>query len=201
MICAHNSCLEVLRQTDNREVHGLICRDISRLRVAKCDLLNIFAMHSASSLAILAHARAAAVYIRYNSVMRPDAEYLKLLLAAFQGAQAPTTNVRELESAGFSLDDPKFEFHMMLLQDSGFMEGESKAGGIGLSKASDGAIQWSVLPLRLTASGHEFAEAMGNSKVLQTLKKSFVGASISTMRDLAVAIVKAEIAKHAGLHA
>jgi hypothetical protein len=89
---------------------------------------------------------------------------------------------------------------MMLLQDGGFVESESRAGGIGLSKEADGSIQWSVIPLRLTASGHEFAEAMENSKVLQTLKKSFVGASLSTMRDVAVAIFKAELAKHTGVH-
>jgi hypothetical protein len=137
---------------------------------------------------------------RYNSAMKPDAEYLKQLLTAFQGAPNPTTDIRELEGAGLSIDDPKFEFHMMLLQDGGFVESESRAGGIGLSKEADGSIQWSVIPLRLTASGHEFAEAMENSKVLQTLKKSFVGASLSTMRDVAVAIFKAELAKHTGVH-
>jgi hypothetical protein len=132
--------------------------------------------------------------------MKPDPEYLKQLLTAFQGAPNPTTDIRELEGAGLSLDDPKFEFHLMLLQDGGFVESESRAGGIGLSKGADGSIQWSVIPLRLTASGHEFAEAMGNSRVLQTLKKSFVGASLSTMRDVAVAIFKAKLAKHTGVH-
>jgi hypothetical protein len=132
--------------------------------------------------------------------MKPDIEYLKQLLTAFQGAPNPTTDIRELEDAGLSIDDPKFEFHMMLLQDGGFVESESEAGGIGLSKSADGSMEWSVIPFRLTASGHEFAEAMGNSKVLQTLKKSFFGASISTMRDVAVAIIKTEIAKHTGVH-
>jgi hypothetical protein len=131
--------------------------------------------------------------------MKPDAEYLKQLLTAFRDAPNPTTDIKELECAGLSLDDPKFEFHMMLLQDGRFIESESSAGGIGLSKSADGLIQWSVIPLRLTASGHEFAEAMGSSKALQTLKKSFVGASISTMRDVAVTIIKAEIAKHVAL--
>jgi hypothetical protein len=138
--------------------------------------------------------------MRYNSVVKPDADYLKKLLTAFQDAPNSTTDIRELEGAGLSLDDPKFEFHMMLLQDGGFVESESRSREIGLSKGADGAIQWSVIPLRLTASGHEFAEAMGNSKVLQTLRKSFVGASISTMRDVAVTIIKPEIAKHTGLH-
>ena len=132
--------------------------------------------------------------------MKPDADYLRRLLTAFQNAPNPTTDIGELEGAGLSLDDPKFEFHMMLLQDGGFVESESGMAGIGLSKGADGAIQWSVIPLRLTAAGHEFAEAMGSSKVLQTLKKNFIGASISMMRDVAVAMFKAEIAKHTGLH-
>jgi hypothetical protein len=66
---------------------------------------------------------------RYNSAMKPDAEYLKQLLTAFQGAPNPTTDIRELEGGGLSIDDPKFEFHMMLLQDGGFVESESRAGG------------------------------------------------------------------------
>jgi len=131
--------------------------------------------------------------------MTPDAEYLKQLLTAFQGAPNPTTDIRELKRQGFSLDDPRFEFHMMLLQDHRFVEGESGAGGIGFSKSPDGFVQWSVIPLRLTASGHEFAEAMGSRKALQALKKNFVGATISTMRDVAVTIFKAEVAKHTGL--
>jgi hypothetical protein len=34
---------------------------------------------------------------------------------------------------------------------------------------------------------------MGNSKVVESLKKNFVSASISTMRDVVVGILKAEI--------
>jgi hypothetical protein len=132
--------------------------------------------------------------------MKPDPEYLKQLLAAFQDAPSPTTDLTELQAAGPSIDDPKFEFHMMLLRDGGFVESELSTGGIGLSKSADGHIQWSVIPLRLTASGHEFAEAMQNNKVMTTLKDKFVGASIGTMRDVAIAALKAEIAKHTGLH-
>jgi hypothetical protein len=82
---------------------------------------------------------------------KPDAEYLKQLLTAFRDTPNPTTDIRELEGAGLLLDDPKFELHMMLLRDGGFVESESNAGGIGLSKSADGSIQWSVIPLRLTS--------------------------------------------------
>jgi hypothetical protein len=62
--------------------------------------------------------------------MKPDPEYLKQLLAAFQNAPSPSTDIRELEHAGLPLDDPKFEFHMILLRDDGFVKSES-TGGMG----------------------------------------------------------------------
>ena len=130
-------------------------------------------------------------------LVKPDPEYVKQLLSAFQSAPNPTTDIEELAGAGLPNDDPKFEFHMMLLHDQGFVE--SELGGIGLSKGADGGIMWSVIPLRLTASGHEFAEALGDNKVVQTLKEKFAGASIATMSQVAVAIFKAELAKHTGL--
>ncbi|HTR24438.1 MAG TPA: hypothetical protein VMI10_10670 [Terriglobales bacterium] len=129
--------------------------------------------------------------------MKPDLEYLKQLLTAFQSAPDPTIDIEDLKTAGLAYDDPKFEFHMRLLQDQHFVE--SDLGGIGLSRGADGGITWSVVPLRLTASGHEFAEALGNSKVVQTLKDKFAGASIATMSQVAVAIFKVELAKHTGL--
>jgi hypothetical protein len=58
---------------------------------------------------------------------------------------------------------------------------------------------WSVIPLRLTATGDEFAEALSNDKALETVKKSFWGASLGTIKEVAVAVVKAEISRHTGL--
>jgi hypothetical protein len=94
----------------------------------------------------------------YNSIMKQDPEYLKQLLTAFRDAQNPTTDIRELDSKGLSIHDPRFEFHMMLLQDDGLLESASRKGGIGLAKSADGAILWSVIPLRLTPSGQKFAK-------------------------------------------
>jgi len=136
--------------------------------------------------------------------MKPDPDYLKQLLTAFQSAPNPTTDIQELKDAGLPFDDPRFEFHMMQLKDDGFVEcaGErpiTDQTGIGLSRSADGRAEWSVIPLRLTAKGNKFAEAMGNSEVLQTLKKSAVSASVGAIYDAAIAIFKAKIAKHTGL--
>jgi hypothetical protein len=63
-----------------------------------------------------------------------------------------------------------------------------------------GYVSWSVIPLRLTAAGHELAEGLENPKAFETVRKDFVGASLSTIKDVAVGIIKAEISKHTGLH-
>ncbi len=127
--------------------------------------------------------------------MRPDPDYLKELLTAFQDAPAPTTDIRELAAAGLSYDDPKFEFHLFLLHDQGFITDDGD-GSLGMDRGADGTIQWSVIPLRLTASGQQFAEALGNRKILATIKKNFVGASISTLQQAAVALLKSEVTQH-----
>jgi hypothetical protein len=100
--------------------------------------------------------------------MKADPEYLQQLLTAFQDAPNPTTDIEELSDAGLSREDPRFEFHMMLLYDMRFVE--SELGGIGLSKSADGGIMWSVIPLRLTATGHELANAINQSPEPETLK-------------------------------
>ena len=132
--------------------------------------------------------------------MKPDPDYLKRLLSAFRAAPHPATDIRELKQAGIDFEDPSFEFHLKLLVDDRYVESESRDGGIGIQKGADGFVQWSVVPLRLTAAGHEFAEAMNNDKALETVKKNFMGASIGTIKEIAVAVAKAEIARHAGLH-
>jgi hypothetical protein len=123
--------------------------------------------------------------------MRPNPEYLKELLSAFQDAPDPTIDIRELADAGVSYDDPQFEFHMRLLSDQGYVQRDDGEPGIGLDQSL-----WSVVPFRLTASGHEFAGALSNNKVFAAIKANLVGAGLSTMKDFAVAALKAELTKH-----
>jgi hypothetical protein len=127
--------------------------------------------------------------------MKPNPDYLKRLLTAFQDAPAPTTDIREIEAAGVPYNDPQFEFHMRLLNDHGYVERDDGRPGIGLSGSFDGKM-WSVIPLRLTASGHEFAEALSNNKVFAAVKANLIGASIGTIKDFAVAFLRGEMSKH-----
>ena len=131
--------------------------------------------------------------------MIPDPDYLKNLLDAFRSAPEPTTDIQELQNSGLNFNDPKFEFHLKLLVDDRYVECDNGRPDIGLRKGADGYCQWSVVPLRLTAAGHEFAEALDNHNAFETVKTKFLGASISTMKDVAVAMLKSEIARHTGL--
>jgi hypothetical protein len=49
---------------------------------------------------------------------------------------------------------------------------------------------------RLTSVGHKFAEALRSDIGFAAVKKSFVGTSLSVMRDIAVAPFKREPATH-----
>jgi hypothetical protein len=132
--------------------------------------------------------------------VRPDAEYLKNLLSAFRNAPDPTTDITELKEASIDYDEPAFEFHMHLLLDDGYIESDLGPRDFGLSRGVDGYISWSVIPLRLTAAGHEFAEGLENPKAFETVKRDFVGASLATIKEVVVGVIKAEISKHTGLH-
>jgi hypothetical protein len=135
-----------------------------------------------------------------NVHVKPDAEYLKRLLSAFRNAPKPTTDIEELKEAGIDYEEPVFEFHMCLLVDGRYIESTLGPGDFGMSRGVDGYVSWSVIPLRLTAAGHEFAEGLENTRAFETVRKDFVGASISTIRDVVVGVIKAEIGRHTGLH-
>src|ERR1700722_832933 len=111
--------------------------------------------------------------------MRPDVGYLKELMAAFRNAPNPTTDIEELKEAGIEYEEPAFEFHMHLLVDGGYIESELGPREFGLSRSVDGFVSWSFIPLRLTAAGHEFAEGLENPRAFETVRKDFVGASLS----------------------
>ena len=104
--------------------------------------------------------------------MKPDPEYIKKQLTAFEEAPEPATDIRELEERGLDYNDKRFMFHLRLLYDGGFVEQEDGDPGIGLDRSADGQYQWSVVPLRLTASGHEFAQAMENEHGFQAVKRA-----------------------------
>jgi hypothetical protein len=63
-----------------------------------------------------------------------------------------------------------------------------------------GSFEWKSRPLRLTASGHEFTEAINRAEIWEILKDEFREASLSTLKSAAtsllVAFAKKQINKY-----
>ena len=76
----------------------------------------------------------------------------------------------DLKEAGLDYEDSQFEFHMAILTDKGFIERDDGDPNFGLFKGIDGHLSWSVLPLRLTATGQDFADSIHNSEVWSKTK-------------------------------
>ena len=112
--------------------------------------------------------------------MKINHDYLKGLLEAFEAAGKPTTDIEELKACGYDYEEDNFIFHLQILNDQNLVEAEN-GDGLGYRKGADGFVIWSVIPLRLTAQGHEFLEALRNSKVWETIKTEFKDASIGTL--------------------
>ena len=126
--------------------------------------------------------------------MKIEHEYLKGLLEAFEASDAPTTDIYKLKLAGFPYEDVRFIFHLRLLDDQNLVQPE-QGHSLGHTKGADGYPSWSVVPLRLTASGHEFIEALRNSEVWGTIKSGFADASIGILSRVAKELLESLIKK------
>lgn len=113
--------------------------------------------------------------------MKIDHEYLKGLLEAFEYSDKPETDIQNLHDIGFSYQTPEFLFHMRLLDDRNLIARTDGDSGFGFFESADDGGSWALLPLRLTANGHDFLEAIRNKEVWATLKTGFKDASIGTL--------------------
>lgn len=90
--------------------------------------------------------------------MEIDQEYLKGLLMAFQESEQPATDIRALQKRGYDYKEDRFYFHLRILYEKNLIEPET-GYDLGYQKSSDGCVLWSVIPLRLTARGHDFLKS------------------------------------------
>ena len=91
---------------------------------------------------------------------------------------------------GMEMDD-KFLFHIQILEDQRFIECLDKKSDLGYEITLGGEYRWQSRPLRLTASGHEFVEAMNNAEIWQILKGEFKDSSLSTLKSVASSLLSA----------
>ncbi|MDU7382441.1 MAG: DUF2513 domain-containing protein [Enterobacteriaceae bacterium] len=127
--------------------------------------------------------------------MKIDHEYLKGLLESFEASDEPYTDISKLEQAGYDCRTHEFLFHMRLLDDQKLIARTDGSYGFGFFETADGGGTWAVLPLRLTASGHDFLEAIRNKEVWSTLKTGFKDASIGTLVDVSKRLLEGFVQK------
>ncbi|MCE7608550.1 DUF2513 domain-containing protein [Vibrio fluvialis] len=123
--------------------------------------------------------------------MKIDKDYLKALLEAFESAEKPTTNIKELESKGFHYNDDKFVLHTDILIDKGYIESfGTNTRGVGYILLGSGQRSWSNVPLRLTAFGHDFIESLNEPNVWDEIQTNFKDASFETVVSVAKDLAK-----------
>ncbi len=129
--------------------------------------------------------------------MKIDHEYLRKVLESFEAAKLSTTNLDELEENGLPRDEEhlhKLAFHMELLEDQGMIESVI-SDGIGFTRDANGEFILSIVPLRLTASGHDFLADIRQEGVWETLRSKFHDASVDTTVSIAKKLATAAAVK------
>ena len=131
--------------------------------------------------------------------MKIDQEYLREILNTFVESPRSFIWVADIIEKGIEIDD-KFLFHFQILEDQHFIECLDKRSDIGYEITLGGDFEWKSRPLRLTASGHEFTEAINRPEIWQILKDEFKDASLSTLKSTAttllIAFAKKQINKY-----
>ncbi|HIC7893485.1 DUF2513 domain-containing protein [Citrobacter freundii] len=139
--------------------------------------------------------------------MKIDQQYLKDLLIAFEDTHGPDTLLSELENTGFRREDSNFIFHMRLLSDYGLIVRVDGLPGFGhemlQSLGQCAGYYWTEIPLRLTASGHDFIADLRQKEVWQTIKTNFKDEGITTLigisKSLALGFAKKKVKDLTGL--
>jgi len=131
--------------------------------------------------------------------MRIDQTYLKQLLNSFLDSENHYTDLSNIKESGIDIDD-KFVFHMQILEDQNFVEGYGENRTLTYSVTINGRFVWTGNIMRLTASGHEFAESLNKKEVFEVLAEEFKGVSIGTLsavaKELMIALAKKQASKY-----
>ena len=129
--------------------------------------------------------------------MKIDQEYLRKILNSFIESERSFVWVADIMEQGIEIDD-KFLFHMQILEDQNFIECLDKKSELGYEITLGGNFDWQSRPLRLTASGHEFVEAINRPEIWDVLKAEFKDSSLSTLKSAAQTLLLAFAKKQIG---
>jgi hypothetical protein len=102
--------------------------------------------------------------------MKPELEYIRNILTDCEAAESLEFDVEDLQRAGHH-DQTRLLFHLLLLNDRGLIERADRGPGVGYSPGITGGGSLSIIPLRLTATGHDFAQALATPTIWARVSK------------------------------
>lgn len=109
--------------------------------------------------------------------MRIEIEYLKNMLDIVLEHDQPDFRIDHEDIEPLWINDNeklnKLVFHMEIMEDQGLIESSINSQGIGFRRMGNGGFTVSIIPLRLTAQGHQFASDLSKPGVIDKLKTSF----------------------------
>ncbi|WP_448646919.1 hypothetical protein [Pseudomonas mohnii] len=120
--------------------------------------------------------------------MRVDYEYLKLILDVFLESERPTVDWESFRSF-HEVSEDKFVFHIEICADKDLIMGALKDRSIGISRGHN-EYYVSVIPWRLSASGHDFAAALNKPSIMGVIKERFQTEGLSAVIDIAKKLVE-----------
>lgn len=125
--------------------------------------------------------------------MRISIKYIKSLLDIILDHEKPDFRIDHPQIKPLWENDEKLDelvFHMEILEDQGLVEPAIDASSIGFRRSGNGQFIVSVIPLRLTALGHQFASDLSKPGVIEKLTTSFKEAGPSEAVKVVFALGK-----------
>ena len=122
--------------------------------------------------------------------MKIDLDYLASLLAVFLNSEEAHVDYDEFTKSGIEVEkdnylNDKFLFHIQIAIDNHLIGKRTgpvfNLEDVGISQYLDGTDSVCNMPLRLTQTGHDFANTLNNKEVLEKLKTELKDAPFKTI--------------------
>lgn len=122
--------------------------------------------------------------------MRIDLDYMARLLEVFLEADTAHISVNELERPGIQISGEgglheKFLFHFQLAAENGLISNRDfQVNGLkslGITIGAGGAVTLVDTPIRLSQSGHDFANSLQNKEILVKLRSELKDAPFKAL--------------------
>lgn len=124
--------------------------------------------------------------------MRIDLDYMARLLNIFLEADTAHISVSEIERFGIEIEgenglNEKFVFHFQLAAENSLISNRDlQVNGLkslGITIGAGGEVMLLSTPIRLTQSGHDFANALQNKEILVKLRSELKDAPFRVLFD------------------